>query len=73
MKIPNKQQLQQIATNYSSDIDFDEFKKLYRNFTVVPFSFLLIATTLLSNYALCFQKNLLGGVKRVVITIYEKS
>ena len=31
MKIPNKQELQQIAFNHSSDIDFQEFINLYKN------------------------------------------
>ena len=31
MKIPNKQELQQIAFNHSSDIDFQEFMNLYKN------------------------------------------
>ena len=29
MKIPNKQELQQIAFNHSSDIDFQDFMNLY--------------------------------------------
>ena len=32
-KISNRQELQQIAINYSSDIDFDEFKRVYRKGT----------------------------------------
>ena len=31
MKIPNKPELQQIALNYSSDIDFRDFMNLYKN------------------------------------------
>ena len=31
MKISNKQELQQIAFNYSSDIDFKDFNNLYKN------------------------------------------
>ena len=31
MKISNKQELQQIALNYSSDIDFKDFTNLYKN------------------------------------------
>ena len=31
MKISNKQELQQIAFNYSSDIDFKDFTNLYKN------------------------------------------
>ena len=31
MKIPNKQELQNIAINHSSDIDFKDFMNLYKN------------------------------------------
>ena len=31
MKIPNKRELQQIATNRSSDIDFKDFMKIKKN------------------------------------------
>ena len=31
MKIPNKRELQQIAFNHSSDIDFQDFMYLYKN------------------------------------------
>ena len=30
MKVPNKQELQQIALNHSSDIDFKNFMNLYK-------------------------------------------
>ena len=30
MKIPNKRDLQQIALNHSSDIDFKDFMKIYK-------------------------------------------
>ena len=30
MKIPNKRELQQIATNHSSDIDFKDFNKSHK-------------------------------------------
>ena len=30
MKIPNKRELQQIALNHSSDIDFKDFMKVYK-------------------------------------------
>ena len=33
MKIPGKRQLQQIASNSSSDIDFEDFMKMYRDYT----------------------------------------
>ena len=31
MKIPSKQELQQISFNHSSDIDFKDFMNLYKN------------------------------------------
>ena len=43
MKIPNKKELQQIASNKTSDIDF---MKLYKNYTKGPYSFLVNDTTL---------------------------
>ena len=32
MKIPNKSELWQIASNHSSDIDFKDFMKLYKEY-----------------------------------------
>ena len=58
VKILSKPKVQQIATNHSSDIDFDEFKR----FTAELHSFLIIDTTLPSDDALRFRKNLLCGV-----------
>ena len=49
MKIPNKRELQQIALNHSSDIDFKDFMKVYKKCTVEPYSFLVNDTTLLSD------------------------
>ena len=37
MKIPNKRELQQIALNHSSDIDFKDFMKIYIKCTVLCF------------------------------------
>ena len=36
MKIPNKRELQQIACNHSSDIDFQDFMNLYKKWTAKP-------------------------------------
>ena len=58
MKIPNKRELQQIAINHSSDINTEEFIKIYRKCTDKPYSFLVIDTTLSSNNRLRFRKNL---------------
>ena len=37
MKIPNKRELQQIALNHSSDIDFKDFMKVYEKSTAEPY------------------------------------
>ena len=39
MKIPNKQELQQIAFNQSSDIDFQDFMNLYKKCTAKRYCF----------------------------------
>ena len=36
MKILNKRELQQIAINYSSDVDFKDFIKIYKKYTTEP-------------------------------------
>ena len=59
MKIPDKRELQQIALNHSSDIDFKGFIKIYKKHTAEPYSFLVNDTTLPSNNPLTFGKNLL--------------
>ena len=59
MKIPNKRELQQLALNQSSDIDFQDFmhESLYKN-TAKPCSFLVIDTTLASDKSLGLRQNL---------------
>ena len=59
MKILNKRELQQIASDNLSDIDFKDFKKLYKDYTKEAYSFLVNDTTLSSNNPLRFRKNLL--------------
>ena len=49
MKIANKRELQQIASNHSSDIDFKDFMKLYKDYTKETYSFLVNDTTLSSD------------------------
>ena len=58
MKIPNKRELQQIALNHSSDIDFKDFIKIYKKCTDEPYSFLVNDTTLASDNPLRFRKNI---------------
>ena len=59
MKILHKRELQQIAVNRSSDIDFKIFLKIYKKCTAEPYSFLVNHTTLPSDDPLRFRKNLL--------------
>ena len=58
MKINNKIELQHIAINHSADIDYKDFIKIYRECTKEPFNFLTFDTTLPSNNALRFGRNL---------------
>ena len=46
MKILNKQKLQQIPFNHSSDIDFKNLMNLYKKYTGKPYSFLVLDDTL---------------------------
>ena len=59
MEISNKRELQQIASNHSSDIDFKDFTKLYKDYTKEPYSFFVNDMTLSSDNPLSFRKNLL--------------
>ena len=59
LKIPNKRELQEIALNHLSDIDFKDFIKIYKKCTAEPYSFLVNDTTLPSDDPLRFRKNLL--------------
>ena len=43
-KSNNKRELQNIAINHSSDINYKDFVNIYRNFTKEPFNFLTIDT-----------------------------
>ena len=58
MKINNNRELQNIAVNYSADIDYKYFMKICSECTKEPFNFLTIDTTLPSNNPLRFRKNL---------------
>ena len=59
MKIPKKRELQQIASNHSSDIKSKDPMKLYKNYTKEPYSVLVNDTTLPSDNSLRFRKNVL--------------
>ena len=58
MKINNKRELQNIATNHCADIDYKDFLKIYREYTRESYSFLTIDATLPASDSLKFRKNL---------------
>ena len=59
MKIPNKRELQQIALNHLSDIDFKDLLKINKKCTSEPYSFLVNDANLPSDDPLRFRKNIL--------------
>ena len=59
-KIPNKRELQQIATKHSSNINTKDFANIYRKYTAESYSFLVNDATLPSNNSLRFRKNSFG-------------
>ena len=60
MKTHNKKERQNIANNYSADIDYKDFMKIYKKYTSEPYYFLIVdnPTTLPTNNPLRFRKNL---------------
>ena len=59
IKILNNRELQQITSNHSSDINFKDFIKLYKDYSKETYSFLVNDMTLSSDNPLRFRKNLL--------------
>ena len=49
MKTPNKQEIQSIAFNPSSNVDFKDFVSPYKRFMTKSYSFLVNDTTLVSD------------------------
>ena len=58
MKILNERELHQIALNHSSDISSKDFIKIYKKYTVEPYSFLVNDAALASDDPLRFRKNI---------------
>ena len=58
MEIKNRIELKNIATDPSADIDYQDFKNIYREYTKEPYNFLTIDTTLPAIDPLRFRKNL---------------
>ena len=63
MKINNRIGLKNIGTDYSADIDYQDFEKIYRGCTKEPFNFLTIDTALPASDPLRFRKNLFDSYK----------
>ena len=63
MKIINKRELQNIAINQFADIDYQDFKTIYRECTKEPFNFLTIDNTLTASDPLRFRKKLFDSYK----------
>ena len=62
MKINNRIELKNIVTDHSADIDYQDFKKIYRECTKEPYNFLTIDTTLPASDPLRFRKNLFDSL-----------
>ena len=61
MKINNKRELQNIATNHSVDSDYNSFIKIYRECTKEPYN-LTIDTMLPASDLLRFRKKLFDSL-----------
>ena len=63
ININNRRELQNIAINQSADIDYQDFKKIYKECTKEPFNFLTIDNTLPASDPLRFRKELFDSYK----------
>ena len=68
MRTPNKRELQQVVFIHSSDIDFGDSMNLYKKFTAKQYYFLVIDSTLGSDNPLCFRRNLLEKIYKLIMT-----
>ena len=73
MKIPNKRELQQISSNQSSEIDFKDIMKVYKDYTEETYSLLVNDTTLSSDNPLRFRKNFRVLVRKSIQLIIKSS
>ena len=62
MKIHNKKELKNIATNHAADVDYKHFMKIYRKHTGKSYFFLTTDTTLPTDDPLCFRGNVLDSL-----------
>ena len=73
MKIPNKQELHQIAFNHSSDIDFKDFMNLDKKCTAKSYSYLVIDVSLASDTLLHSRRNFFKRMQKPFMTIEDKT
>ena len=62
MKIPNKRELKQTASQIRQILNFQDVVNLYKKCAVKPYSFLVIGNTLASDNPSRFRKNLLETI-----------
>ena len=72
IKIPSKQELEQITFNRSSDIDFKNLMGLYKKCTAKSYSPLAIDATLASDKPLRFREDILERIQKQIMTIDDK-
>ena len=63
MKINNRIELKYIATDHSADIDYQDFKKVYRECTKEPYNFLTTDNALPASDPSRFRNNLFNSYK----------
>ena len=63
MKINNRKELRNIASNHPAGIDYNYFVRIYRECTRKSYYFLIINTTLPASDPLRFRKNMLFSYK----------
>ena len=71
-RILNKRELQKIALNHSSDIDYKDFIKIYKKCTAEPYSFLVNDKTLSSDDPLRFRKNSFRIIYNKIMTLEDQ-
>ena len=68
MKVNNRKELQNIAISHSTDIDYQDFMKIYRECTKEPYNLLTINTTLPASNPLSLRRNLI----RIKMTVDDQ-
>ena len=72
IKIPSKQELEQITFNRSSDIDCKNFMGLYKKCTAKSYFPLAIDATLASDKPSRFREDILERIQKQIMTIDDK-